>query len=58
MSFIYMKVKNPFYINGFALSFALKKRLQATQKWPINALSPNGDQRQYSPNNIHTLLRD
>ena len=32
MSFICMRVKNPFYINGFALSFALKKRLVATQK--------------------------
>ena len=24
----------------------------------FNPLSPNGDQHQYSPNNIHTLLRD
>ena len=24
----------------------------------INPLSPNGDQQQFSPNNIHTLSRD
>ena len=24
----------------------------------FNPLSPNGDQHQFSPNNIHTLLRD
>jgi len=24
----------------------------------INPLSPNGDQHQFSPNNIHTLSRD
>ena len=24
----------------------------------FNPLGPNGDQHQYSPNNIHTLLRD
>ena len=58
ISFVCMRIKNPFYINGFALSFALKKTLEATQKWPINPLRPNGDQRQYSPNIIYTLLRD
>ena len=24
----------------------------------INPLSPNGDQQQFSPNNVHTLSRD
>ena len=24
----------------------------------VNPLSPNGDQHQFSPNNIHTLSRD
>ena len=24
----------------------------------LNPLSPNGDQHQFSPNDIHTLLRD
>ena len=24
----------------------------------VNPLSPNGDQHQYSPNNIHTMSRD
>ena len=32
MSFICMKITNTFYINGFALSLALKQRLGATQK--------------------------
>ena len=27
-------------------------------KRSINPLSPNGDQHQFSPNDIHTLLRD
>ena len=30
-----MKMKNRFHINGFALSLALKQRLEATRKWPI-----------------------
>ena len=24
----------------------------------LNPLSPNSDQQQFSPNNVHTLLRD
>ena len=34
MIFIYMRIKNGFLINGFALSLTLKQRLQATRKWP------------------------
>ena len=33
MSFICMKIKNHFYINGFALNLALKQRLGAFRKW-------------------------
>ena len=29
-----MRIKNYFHINGFAFSFALKKRLGLTRKWP------------------------
>ena len=29
-----MTIKNGFHINGFALSLALKQRLEATRKWP------------------------
>ena len=36
MSFICMRIKNHFRTNGFALSLALKKRLQPTWKWPIS----------------------
>ena len=25
---------------------------------PLNPLSPNSDQQQFSPNNVHTLSRD
>ena len=34
----------------------LKRRVVLTE--PINPLSPNGDQHQFSPNDIHTLSRD
>ena len=37
MRFICMRIKNHFHINGFALSLALKQRLEATWKWPIKA---------------------
>ena len=30
-----MRIKNYFHNNGFALSLALKLRLEATRKWPI-----------------------
>ena len=30
--------KNHFHINGFALSLALKQRLQTTRKWPFQKL--------------------
>ena len=33
-----MRAKNYFQINGFALSFALKQSLSATQKWFIPVL--------------------
>ena len=32
MSFIYMRMKNDFHINGFAL----RQRLRRSQKWPIS----------------------
>ena len=35
MSFICMKTKNDFRVNGFALSLALKQRLETAWKWPI-----------------------
>ena len=38
MSFICMRMKNHFHINGFALSLALKVRLFGTRKWPIEEL--------------------
>ena len=36
MSFIFKRIKNPFYINGLALSLALKQRQGTTPKCPIN----------------------
>ena len=30
-----MRIKNPFHVNGFALSHTLKQRLEVTQKWPL-----------------------
>ena len=38
MSFICMRIKNQFHINGFALSLALKQRLGATRRWPVAIL--------------------
>ena len=35
MSFICMRIKNDFHINSFAVSLALKLRLEAIRKWPI-----------------------
>ena len=35
MSFICMKLKKYFHINGSALSLSLKQRLEATRKWPF-----------------------
>jgi len=35
MSFIRMRLKNHFNVNGYALSLALKQRLEETQKRPI-----------------------
>ena len=35
MKFICMRIKKHFHINGFTLSLALKQRLEATGKWPI-----------------------
>ena len=39
MSFICIRIKKHFHINGFALSLALKQRLGATRKWPVALLS-------------------
>ena len=36
MSFICMRMKNLFHINGVEVSLALKQRLEATQKWPFS----------------------
>ena len=36
MSFIWMRTKNHFHISSFALSLALKQRLAAAGKWPID----------------------
>ena len=41
MSFICMGIEIYFYINGFALSLALKLRLEATWIWPIVMHSTN-----------------
>ena len=41
MSFICMGIEIYFHINGFALSLALKLRLEATWKWPIVMHSKN-----------------
>ena len=38
MGYICVRIKNHFRTNGFALSLALKERLQATWKWPISHL--------------------
>ena len=35
MSYICMKMKNHFHIDGVAVSLALKWRLEATRKWSI-----------------------
>ena len=35
MSFICMRMKNHFHINGLVLSLASKKRLWAARKWPM-----------------------
>ena len=43
MTFIFMTMKSHFYINGFALSLALKERLRATWKWPITPRPPGRD---------------
>ena len=42
-TFIFMTIKSHFYINGFALSLALKERLGATWKWPITPPPPRRD---------------
>ena len=37
MSLICMRIKYHFHVSSFALSLALKQRLGATRKWPINS---------------------
>ena len=39
MSFICVRIKNDFQMNGFALSLALKQRLRAPRKWLITLTS-------------------
>lgn len=34
MSFICIRIENYFYVRDFALSLVMKKRLEATWKWP------------------------
>ena len=36
-SFICMRIKKNFHVNCFALSLALKRRLEAPRKWPIGS---------------------
>ena len=38
MNFICMRIKNRYHINSFALSLALKQKLEASWKWPIHFL--------------------
>ena len=38
MSFICMRIKNHFLINGVEVSLALKQRFEATRKWPFSLL--------------------
>ena len=38
MSFICVRIKSYFHIIGFALNLALKQRVGATRKWPIQYL--------------------
>ena len=35
-SYICLRIKNHFHVNGFALSLALKQRLRVTRKWSID----------------------
>ena len=42
MSFPGMRIKNRFHINGFAISLALKQRLEATWKWPFRIVENLG----------------
>ena len=36
LSFIFVRIKNHFCINGFAISLAVKQRLESSRKWPIH----------------------
>ena len=49
MSYICMRIKEHFHINGFGLSLALKQRLGATQKWPIARTITSTESRPHSP---------
>ena len=40
MSFICVRIKTYFHINGFALNLALKQRVGATRNWPITCKHP------------------
>ena len=40
MILICVRIKNYFYINSFALSLALRQRLGANRKWPIQLQAP------------------
>ena len=51
MCFICMRVKNHFHVNGFALSLALKQRLEAT--W--NTRYRNDKQMYFSKKSIHLI---
>ena len=37
-----MRIKNHFHVNSLTLSLALKQRLGATQKWPIEVARRGG----------------
>ena len=40
-----------------AVTWLSSCQVNAISRWGINPLSPNGDQQQFSPNNIHMLPR-
>ena len=53
-------IKHTFSVKQEGLLYGLQfdRDCDAPQKFRINPLSPNSDQHQFSPNNIHRLSRD
>ena len=50
--------QTPNYYGQFALSLGNKSPYIFSKFNPLNPLSPNSDQHQFSPNNIHMLPRE